>query len=224
MNETSRALPAGLPLATFDLDVAGRRWSIRAVRDQDALLDAAEQFAHVPYGLLLWESAVSLARALAERPTLCRGRSVLEIGCGVGLAGIVAAGLGGNVVQTDHEPAVLALAAANAEQNGITGISQRLADWRAWPLSERFDLVLGADVLYEAAMHDAVARVIDASLAPGGTVLLADPGRPNTLPFLGALERKGWRVDFAVQPAADLLVAGRTVDVTLIGLVRSSDA
>lgn len=209
-------LSPDLPLSDFPLDIAGRRWTIAAVRDQDALLDAAHTFVHVPYGLLLWESAVVLAGAVSRRPQVLAGRSVLELGCGTGLVGLVAASLGAVVLQTDHEPAALTIAAENARRNGIGGIRRLIADWRRWPVDERFDVILGADVLYEPALHDDVARILSACLAPDGLVLLADPGRPGTLAFLGRLEREGWRVSLEVEPADDLLAPGRRVEVTLI--------
>lgn len=209
-------LPPDLPLADFVLDIAGRRWTIAAVRDQDALLDAADAFAHVPYGLLLWESAVVLARAAARRPQALAGRSVLELGCGTGLVGLVAASLGADVLQTDHEPAALMLAKENACRNGVGGIRRIDADWQRWPVAERFDVILGADVLYEPALHDDVARILSGCIAPDGRALLADPGRPGTLGFLGRLEREGWHVTLEVEPVADLLAPGRSVEVTLV--------
>ena len=74
------------------------------MQDQDALLDFAEELEHFPYGFLLWEASVALARKLAANPSLVAGKRVLELGAGVGLApGIVARSLGAEVWQTDHQ-------------------------------------------------------------------------------------------------------------------------
>ena len=44
-----------------------------------------------PYWARPWPSAVALAAALLERPPLVAGRSVADLGSGLGLAGIAAA-------------------------------------------------------------------------------------------------------------------------------------
>ncbi len=70
------------------------------------------------YWAQLWPSAIALARRLAREPALVCGRSVLEVGCGLGL-GAVAASLAGasSVLATDVEPDALVFASANAAEN-----------------------------------------------------------------------------------------------------------
>ncbi len=212
-----------LPLETIPITIAQREWRITAVRDQDALLDLAERFDQIPYGLLLWESAIALANMIAAHPEAIQGKQILELGCGVGLSGVVAQALGGIITQTDHEPRALRLSAHNAAANDVGGISQFQADWRDWQHAAQYDLILGADIVYERAVHPLLAAIFARSLAPGGEIWLADPGRPHTLDFLSALEDGGWRGRIDVVTTAD--ASGRTgkapVDVTLARLRKS---
>lgn len=217
-------LLAAVPLETIALAIGGRDWLITAVRDQDALLDVAERFDQIPYGLLLWESAVALADMIATHaPELSRKR-ILELGCGVGLSGLVAQSLGGQVAQTDHEPRALRLSAENATANRVRGIAQFQADWRDWTHDARYDLILGADIVYERAVHPLLSAIFAKNLAPGGEIWLADPGRPHTLEFLSSLEDDGWRGSMEIVKFAD--VSGRqgkpAVDVTLVRLRRAT--
>ena len=146
----------------------------------------------VPYGIVLWPSALALAHEVASRPL--EGKRVLELGAGTGLPGIVAASLGARVVQTDRHEVALFLCKMNAERNGITTVEHRVADWTAWADEERYDCILGSDVLYAASLHPDIRRIFEANLAPGGTILVSDPFREASFPLFEAMAADGWNV------------------------------
>lgn len=185
------------PLEEVEVTVDGRRWT---VLHTGAVLTAEEEVAFLrgeqttkrPYGLVLWPSAIALANEVAARPV--RGLRVLELGAGTGLPGLVAAALGARVVQTDRQKLVLHVCRRNAERNGVTTIEHRLADWTDWHDDDRYDLVLGSDILYADGVHAHLRAIFERNLAPGGTVLLSDPFRAASLRLLEELEAAGWRV------------------------------
>jgi predicted nicotinamide N-methyase len=184
-----------LPLEEVQLQVDGRTRSILHTgailsRDDEAKFLRGEQQQRVPYGIVLWPAAIALAHDLASR-TLA-GKRVLELGAGTGLPGIVAASLGARVVQTDRQELVLHLSRMNAQRNGVTTIEHVLADWTAWTDSDRYDLIIGSDILYAAELHPHVRHILETNLAPGGRVLIADPYRATSLALLEELERDGW--------------------------------
>lgn len=211
-------LLARLPLVTHHLEIGGRDWAIEAVADQSALTGLADEFAHFPFGLLLWDAAPVLAGALAARGAELSGKCVLELGAGVGLCGLVARWCGAELLQTDHGAEALALCQANARRNGITGMRWAEVDWRNWHATETFDLIMGSDILYEPDLHANVMSVLAGSLAPGGHVLLTDPGRSTTPRFISRLEAAGWQLTRRRQrvPALVPVKPGETVVVTLI--------
>ena len=131
-------------LTTFELTIAGRGWQITALRDADAMQRLYHTLERRPHGYLLWESAIVMAGQLAQDAAAIEGKRVLELGAGVGLPGLVARGLDAQVWQTDLLPGALALAAYNAQQNGIADIEYFQADWLQWSHTGRYDLILGA--------------------------------------------------------------------------------
>lgn len=186
-----------MPLDEVQLSVGGRTWTIvhtGAVisRDEELAFLRGEHTTPRPYGVVLWPSAIALAHEIATRELA--GARILELGAGTGLPGIVAASLGARVVQTDRQSLVLHVCKLNAQHNGITTIEHRSADWAAWQDRDRYDLILGSDILYAAPLHPQLRHIFDTNLAPGGTVLLADPFRETSVQLLEAMEADGWRV------------------------------
>jgi predicted nicotinamide N-methyase len=134
-----------------------------------------------PYWSVLWRSGVALAREVDG--LALAGRRIVELGCGLAAPSIAAARAGADVLATDSCADALALAARNADLNGV-GIETATVDW-AEPdeLLHRapFDLVLAADVLYEPTSVPSLIALLP-HLAP--EVWLADPGRPAAAEFL----------------------------------------
>lgn len=189
-----------LELEEVELTVAERTWRILhtgAVISHEQELEylGGEGSTKRPYGIVLWPSAIALAHELASRPLA--GKRVLELGAGTGLPGIVAATLGASVVQTDRQQLVLHVSKLNAERNAAPRIEHRLADWTAWTDTERYDLILGADILYSGQLHAHLRHIFETNLAPGGRILLSDPYRETSMPLLEALEAEGWRISMS---------------------------
>ena len=186
------------PLLDYRLRQGGREWTIW--HTGTVLTRADETHAivlktnRVPYGVSLWPAAIALAHEVASRPADFAGRTVLELGSGTGLPGIVAATSGGRVVQSDHDELVLDLCRRNGARNEARDIAYRLDDWTTWDHSGRYDWILGADILYVEALHADLRRIFEANLAPGGRVLVADPFRTMSLRLLDALEAAGWGI------------------------------
>jgi predicted nicotinamide N-methyase len=204
-------------LARVGVKIGQREWAIWCVENQDMLLSFLSTEGDAPYGLLLWESAVALAHELEQRPELVAGRRVLELGAGVGLPGLVARRLGARVYQTDKAEDALRVAARNERENGLSGVERFLADWTHWTRADNYDVIIGADILYEAEMHNALASIVERSIAPRGTVLVADPGRPQAIAFLSKLEDKGIRFGLTVRcvPPTCPLGSGEETQVLL---------
>ncbi len=164
------------------------------VADLDELLEGVTDADQIPFWAELWPASLGLTRYIFNHRHLSEGRSVLELGAGIGLAGIAARLAGAHLLQTDYVEAALRFIRVNSLWNGLSDPRLLLADWRRFPQVGKFDLILGADILYEKTLHQDLAGIMANSLKPGGTVWLADPGRDYALEFVLMLMDRGWSV------------------------------
>jgi predicted nicotinamide N-methyase len=171
---------------------------VKVVRpaDPDRLLDDPVVRAwnrsddYMPYWAYLWPGASFLAEAVASEPWPvvdeddgCPPR-VLEIGCGVGLAGLVALARGLRVEFTDYDRAPLHFVDRSVRENGLDAsrYATSLLDWRDLP-DRTYPIILGSDVLYERRLVPLVASLLAKMLSPGGQGLIACPGRASAEAF-----------------------------------------
>ncbi len=215
-----------LPLGRRQIPIGNRTWLVDTVDDEDALLAHAESAALFPFGLMLWESAIALAQHLTDCPALVSGKSVLELGAGLGLTGVVASQLGATVTQTDHDQQALAACARTAALNGITTISRQPGDWHDWRDPARYDLILGADIAYDGDDHAALLTVLDRALTPSGIILLADPGREKQPDFIARTLTAGWRIEKTLSHVKELkpTVVDNTLAISILELSRHTKA
>ncbi|MBU7007267.1 class I SAM-dependent methyltransferase [Phosphitispora fastidiosa] len=195
----------------------GKTFKINVVEDVDYLLDLVETDDDVPFWAVLWPAALGMAEYFWQN-TAFGGKRILELGAGLGLVGIVAAAKGAEVVQTDFISEALQLAEQNARINGISKIQRVLADWREFPLDERFDLIIGSDILYEPTLHPFLKEIFQNNLKPGGTVVLADPGRDDAKSFISMLQNEGYQTNTVTK---EVFETGRRICVSIYFLNKS---
>ena len=139
----------------------------------------------MPYWAELWPSGLALARALPPR---LDGLRVVELGCGLGVPSLTAAARGAEVTALDwaQRRDRAARRQRRAQPRRAHGVA---ADWRTFTGS--FDLVLGADLLYERRNVEALVELLP-SLA--SEVLLGEPGRPHAGEFF-ELAAADWQIE-----------------------------
>ncbi len=165
-------------------------FSILKVRDTNMLVDSIDPTSfsvdeRLPYWADIWTSAIELARFCLTDADL-HGKRVLELGCGLGLAGIAAAKAGAHVMFSDYEEDALDFARCNANRNLPpetinSGVGFSILDWRAidefLPRHQKFDMIIAADVVYERRNFFPLMDVLQRLLAPTGTAIFTEPGR-----------------------------------------------
>jgi predicted nicotinamide N-methyase len=149
---------------------------------------------------LLWPSGAHLAAQLAQRPVR-RGERILELGCGLALASLVAHRRGADITASDCHPLAGVFLLENLRLNGLPPLPYRHGQWGAPPVSGmtaaplqvgRFDLIIGSDLLYERDEGGHLAAFIECHAAPVVEVWIVDPDRGNRPAFNRRMSERGF--------------------------------
>jgi predicted nicotinamide N-methyase len=193
---------AGWPaeLESFALEHSSESGTARAleawtVADLESMVDTEELLRNrsgeePPYWALVWIGARAIAARMLDAPPAPESR-VLDLGCGLGLSGI-AAGLGGaHVMFADAIPDALKFAEAGATHHGLANFETRRIDFTKDRLSETFDLILAADIVYQPQDYTPLVDFLDAHLARSGVLLLTESLRADAKQVVAAIESRG---------------------------------
>jgi predicted nicotinamide N-methyase len=150
---------------------------------------------------VVWPSALQLADLMA-RWSLQPNERVVEMGCGLALPSLVLHRRGFDVTATDFHPLTAQFLADNVKLNGLTPLRYLPAKWGAerqatddqlaLPIAERFDLLMGSDLLYERSAVQPLTAFIARHAQPNATVLIVDPDRGHRAVFKKAMRERGF--------------------------------
>ena len=150
-----------------------------------------------PYAAIVWPTALAVARELGVR--VGPGVRVLDVGAGTGLCALTAARLGAESVALDHDRRALDRIREAAAAQGVEVATSPfdLLGPEALPAA---DVVVFADLLYEAELAQAAARRVAEAAAGGARVVVGDPGRVGRATFERTLSLLGWEAEFRDVP------------------------
>lgn len=197
--------------------VEGRTYLLARPENSDRLMDhPAVQTAnklddYMPYWADLWPAARMLAKAILQQTWMPR-TCALEIGCGLGLGGVVALSAGLRVTFSDYDACALHFAAENARLNGFDDFDTLQLDWRN-PPDLQVPVLLASDVIYELRNVEPLVAFIQRVLAPDGLCLLTDQDRIPSHTLRQALEREGLSFSTRIMRAGE--PGGRRLKGTL---------
>jgi predicted nicotinamide N-methyase len=169
--------------------------------DGTALLRERE-IADPPYWALVWTGARAIA-AFLETFALPARANVLDLGCGLGLAGFAAARLGTNVTFADYLEEPLDIVRASLARHDVDGCSVQRIDFTKHAAGS-FDAILAADIVYDPVHYGPLAEFLDGSLSripyAGAAlpqtfepaVLLTESLRADAAVFLELMRERGF--------------------------------
>lgn len=180
-----------------EIVLAEQVFRIYKVADSDRVLSevlegGGDEAPDNPYWGELWPSAIALGEYLLREPEALAGKYVLELGCGLGLAGIAAHAAGAEVLLSDIAEDALRLAELNWLINFHRAPQLRRIDWLAPDCPGQFAVILAADVAYEERLFRPFVRTLDQLLAPEGCLYLSEPNRRIARDFFALLAESGF--------------------------------
>lgn len=152
-----------------------------------------------PYFGFLWPAAEGLCLHIEDEADKIQDKTILELGCGMGLPSMVAARLGAKVLASDYHPDVEFFFKRNLRHTNMQ-CDYLCFNWREDnALSEKYDIVMGSDILYESKHPRDVAQALTKFMKPNGKIWLADPGRSYLQKFVNAMEELGFKYELKPQ-------------------------
>jgi ETFB lysine methyltransferase len=171
---------------------------VRTLRDRQQFADGLGAAARLgissanwPLFGVIWPAGEALARLMFEYDV--KGKKILEVGCGIGLASLVLNHRLADITATDHHPEAQGFLAANAALNQDQEIRFVRTAWSdSGSGLGAFDLIIGSDVLYESGHAEELAGFIDDHAQPHCDVIIVDPGRHHMGRFRKQMARRGY--------------------------------
>ncbi|MGL1930649.1 MAG: protein N-lysine methyltransferase family protein [Desulfotalea sp.] len=146
-----------------------------------------------PFWIRLWDAAIILSYLLSSLPD-SKGKTVLELGAGLGAPGLAAASVGMDVTISDYEEMIVDFQRVSAAASNLPGVKFCLLDWLNPPELPRFDILTAAEVLFREEFFQPLLNVFKKYLKPDGVVWLAHDARRKSLPAFLELAKEDFDI------------------------------
>lgn len=219
---------AAIPCRTIHWQYKEHHLSIKQFADFEATLsqaaDHTEQDEQWPLFGQIWPAAAAMGRHLIDsKPTIdWKQQTILELGCGLALPGLLCAKWGAKVIATDVHPMVADFLEANRQSNGIASdrIQYQALDYSVpetlppdWLESAGITYILACDVLYEPKLYPAIVESLLRLSQRPIPILIADPIRYALDEFLQLARSRGLQAEPLTDDQADEILLRLTQTV-----------
>lgn len=167
---------------TTPVTINGHTLSLLTPASIDRFIPPDNTMQNFPLWAKIWEASVLLASYLSRLPPNPQ-KTMLELGSGLGMAGIAAAKAGHHISMSERNPDALNFARANALINGLPSLPVERMDWQAPQLENRFDYIVGSEIVYQPEAIDCLEALFERYLNPDGTIILVEAVRATGVAF-----------------------------------------
>jgi len=184
-------------VAFENVTVGGHTLQILQIVDLEKYIDRlAEQSREkiiLPFWAKIWPASILLSYYLTSVPQNHKANRIIELGCGIGLAGLFAASRGFNVFLSDNNADALAFSKINILKNNLQDRAEVLqVDFTRDRLSQKFDNIIGSEIFYQESGYRGLVKFLLFHLQnnPSSEVILAADYRRQAKKFFQAAKKE----------------------------------
>jgi len=173
---------------TADLAIRGKKFRFYVPNSIERFIDQKNLLHDFPLWSKIWEASLILADYLAGIPVEPE-KNFLEIGAGIGVAGITAAAIGHRFTITEYDHHALSFLRANAEKNCSPYSPEIIKlDWNKPSLEKVFDYIVASEVVYNEVSFQPLSLLLKKYLKPDGEIILTMEIRQTTGKFFDYIQ------------------------------------
>ena len=157
----------------FTISFNNIRYTIRYPHDREKLMLSHTDGTRDPWWMYVWSSGIALSSFAVEQNI--KGKSVLEVGPGLGLASIVLKKQGNNVSVHDINDDILPYLLLNSQGNNVempTWVESLESD------PNTYDVVVSSDVMYNIHRIPQLVSSMFNKVNQTGKMIICEPDRP----------------------------------------------
>jgi len=163
---------------------------VKSTYDQLLMQDAKTPF---PFWAKLWASSKALTKFLITQPDWVIGKTILEIGAGIGQPSFTIANKAKEVIISDHNNDAVALIQTNISYLGLTNSKGLILDWNVFEWNTldfpiQADVILLSDINYAPGEFGPLLKMITHYISNGAVIIIATPQRVMGAPFIESLQ------------------------------------
>jgi predicted nicotinamide N-methyase len=168
---------------THDLMIRGRKFYYFLPRNIEPFIDINFPMNDFPLWAKIWPSSMVLADYIAAQP-VDPEKQILEIGAGIGIAGIAASAFGHNITITEYNSDAIEFARANAYINGCSMIPIISMNWNKPQIQIQYDQIIGSEVIFREEDFAPIQNLFQSVLKPDGEIILVSEIRKPVMNFI----------------------------------------
>ncbi|KPA16725.1 Methyltransferase [Candidatus Magnetomorum sp. HK-1] len=165
------------------LTIRDKQFSFLMPKKLDDFIDKSDSLNNFPMWAKIWEASLVLADHIAGQYK--SPKTILELGSGLGVTGIIAAAFGHKVTLTEYDPHAIQFLHANAHINNcIKNIDIKFLDWKNPKIDSTFDMIVGSELIYKERAFPSLVSLFHKYVSKKGEILLTTEPRKASKPFL----------------------------------------
>lgn len=159
----------------------------------DSLAEKSRESIELPFWAKIWPASILLSYYLSSKAMDQKRGSLMELGCGIGVAGLFAAVRGFDVTLSDNNHEAIAFTKINILKNNLQDKAKVLhVDFARDRLSQKFDYIIGSEITYLESVYRGLVKFILFHLnsSSSSEVILAADYRRQAKKFFQAAKKE----------------------------------